>query len=143
MTEKISLYAYHKLIYEEYLGKKISDSTWYRVRCELQESYGDVNSDIIIFIAKMKKVAPTVKIFSLSRAYKKYKSICKKGTDLLSGKKLYSVCTEISNASKFTIYKWFGQKEDRFLTDRFYTKSEAIIIISKAYNYKNKKVKKK
>ena len=139
--KRLSLDQYHQIYYREHIDKQISDRTWYRVKKELKRFIGEVDTNLLLFVATVKKVSPHLSVESLAFAYNKFKNKSSKddkkfmiGTDLLD------LCNTITKGkpNRSTVNRWFKTTKFGYVSDANYSKSECLIIIAKAYTYKSR-----
>ncbi|MBP5977221.1 hypothetical protein HW132_31990 [Brasilonema sp. CT11] len=138
----------HKKLYERFLGREVSDQTWYRIRAslkrfEIAESQYDKALPIL---AKLKKNHASLPI--LQSSFLEVWEIIVKAENQLNKPSL--TCSEFKDwlikgmklqPHKSQVYKWFGYAGCPFRKEQSYPLTDLVCVAAFAYTWQSRKTK--
>ncbi len=124
--------------YEHFLKKRVSDNHWGMVKRTLTSSGMEVNSDTVVFFAKLRKQIPraSVGILEVFECYKQAEKLLAINSSKIKGSEILDILIkEGINPHPATISRWF-KSLGGFRKTRFYFPEKLAWVLTSAFIYK-------
>lgn len=127
-----------RLAYETSVGKRVSDNHWYNVRRILQDNGFEVNTDSVLFYAKLRKSLPrsSVGVLKIFENYQKAEKLLAQAPQQIKGIEILSILHQyeiIPHAS--TISRWFSSLGG-YRKKKLYKAEDLKTVFTAAFIYK-------
>lgn len=124
--------------YEFFLGKRVSDNHWYSVKRVLSQNNMEVNSENVVFYAKLRKEnkRTSVNVVQLFEYRKKAEKLLALNDSKITGERILEIlASEGIKPHMATISRWF-KPLGGFRRTRWYFPEKLVPVITSALLYK-------
>lgn len=124
--------------YETFLRKRVSDNHWSSVKRTLTDSGMEINSDTVVFFAKLRKEIPraSVPILQVFECYQQAEKLLAINSSKIKGSQILEILNgEGINPHPATISRWF-KSLGGFRKTRFYFPEKLTRVLTSAFIYK-------
>lgn len=134
-----------KDFYESKLGKKISDSSWYRIQDCLRGTCGEVTLENLETYATMRKACQRlpIELSEFTQVWQEVETIRNSKEELIVGSKFRKILSQKipSSIPDITFYRWFYRAGLNFRKREEYTPSSLVPVVVSAFCWYLRKTK--